>query len=184
MPISDARDQFADVVSRAVYGDTATYLTRAADAPRSWSPRPASPRKRPARGKKPPRRPAGALWLGMQDDSEQTRAAVRAVIATLMDAAKDTSGMAALDTAQAEHEAGIQPVPWEQVKGRAGGRRRSFRRPATEFSRHSRNVRWQKLVVDGGLVREPVKGRNQAPLQHGVLGGECLGRRGSFRPRK
>jgi antitoxin Phd len=120
MPISDARDQLADVVNRAVYGGTATHLTRrgrrlavvvsetylAAEETRAREEATAAA--------------CRALWLGVQDASEQTRAAVRAVIATLMDAAEDASDLATLDAAQAERETGAQPVPWEQVKAELG----------------------------------------------------------------
>jgi len=120
MPISDARDQLADVVNRAVYGGTPTHLTRrgrrlavvvsethlAAEETRAREEATAAA--------------CRALWLGVQDASEQTRAAVRAVIATLMDAAEDASDLATLDAAQAEGETGAQPVPWEQVKAELG----------------------------------------------------------------
>ena len=120
MPISDARDQLADVVNRAVYGGTPTHLTRrgrrlAVVVSETYL----------AEGEARAREEATAaacraLWLSVKDASEQTQTAVRAVIDELMDTAENASDLAAVDAAEAERQAGAQPVPWEQVKAELG----------------------------------------------------------------
>ncbi len=61
-----------------------------------------------------------ALWLGVRDADETTRAAVRAVIGRLIDTAEDASDQAAVDAATAERRSGTQSLPWEQVKAEMG----------------------------------------------------------------
>jgi hypothetical protein len=61
-----------------------------------------------------------ALWLSVKDAGEQTQTVVRAVIDDLMDNAENASDLAAVDAAEAERQAGAQPVPWEQVKAELG----------------------------------------------------------------
>jgi antitoxin Phd len=120
MPISDARDQLADVVNRAVYGGTPTHLTRrgrrlAVVVSETYL------AEEEARARKEATAAAcRALWLSVKDASEQTQTAVRAVIDELMDTAENASDLAAVDAAEAERQAGAQPVPWEQVKAELG----------------------------------------------------------------
>jgi hypothetical protein len=61
-----------------------------------------------------------SLWLGVQHADDRTRAAVRAVITRLMDAAEDASDLAAADAAQTERDAGTQPARREEVKAELG----------------------------------------------------------------
>jgi prevent-host-death family protein len=120
MPISDARDQLADVVNRAVYDGTPTHLTRrgrrlavvvsethlAVEETRAREEATAAA--------------CRALWLSVQDADDRTRAAVRAVITRLMDAAEDAADLTAVDAARTERDAGARPVRWEQVKAELG----------------------------------------------------------------
>src|ERR1022692_3096495 len=117
MPISDARDQLADVVNRAVYGGTPTHLTRRGRRLAVVVSETHLAEEETRAREEATAAACRALWLGVQDADERTRAAVRAVIARLMDAAEDA---AALDAAQAERDAGPQPVRWEQVKAELG----------------------------------------------------------------
>jgi prevent-host-death family protein len=120
MPISDARDRLADVVNRAVYAGTPTHLTRrgrrlAVVVSETYLAEEATRAREEATAMA-----CRELWLGVKDAAEPTRAAVRVVIDKLMDAAEDASDLAAVDAAEAERQAGAQPVPWEQVKAELG----------------------------------------------------------------
>src|ERR1022692_1507885 len=117
MPIPAARDQLADVVNRAVYGGTPTHLTRRGRRLAVVVSETHLADEETRAREEATAAACRALWLGVQDADERTRAAVRAVIARLMDAAEDA---AALDAAQAERDAGPQPVRWEQVKAELG----------------------------------------------------------------
>lgn len=120
MPISDARDHLADVVNRAVYAGTPTHLTRRGRR-LAVVVSEAHLAEADARAREEATAAAcRALWLGVRDADETTRAAVRTVIGRLMDTAEDASDQAAFDAATAERRSGAQPVPWEQVKAEMG----------------------------------------------------------------
>jgi len=120
MPISDARDQLADVVNRAVYGGTPTHLTRRGRRLAVVVSETHLAEEETRAREEATAAACRALWLGVKDADEQTQATVRAVIGALMDGVEDASDLAALDAAQAEREAGAQPAPWEQVKAELG----------------------------------------------------------------
>ena len=81
MPISDARDQLANVISRAVYGGTPTHLTRCGRR-LAVIVSETHPAEEETRAREEATAAAcRAQWLGVQDASEQTKAAVQAVIA-------------------------------------------------------------------------------------------------------
>jgi len=120
MPISDARDQLADVVNRAVYGGTPTHLTRRGRRLAVVVSETHLAEEESRAREEATVAACRALWLGVQHADEPTRAAVRAVITRLMDTAEDATDVAAADAAQAERDAGAQPVRWEQVKAELG----------------------------------------------------------------
>lgn len=120
MPISDARDQLADVVNRAVYGGTPTHLTRrgrrlAVVVSETYLAEEETRAREEATAAA-----CRAPWLGVKDAGESTRSAARAVISELMDAAEDAADLAAVDAAMAERDSGVPPVPWEQVRAELG----------------------------------------------------------------
>jgi len=120
MPISEARDHLADVVNRAVYAGTPTHLTRRGRR-LAVVVSEAHVAQEDTRAREEATAAAcRALWLGVRDADEKTRAAVREVISHLMDAAEDASDQAAVDAAMSERQAGAQPLPWEQVKAEIG----------------------------------------------------------------
>jgi antitoxin Phd len=120
MPISDARDHLADVVNRAVYSGTVTYLTR-----RGRRLAAIVPAGRIAADEAEAREEAVAeacrvLWRSVAGTDVTTRAEVRKVIDRLMEEAEDAADVAASDAALAEIEAGAPTVPWETVKRELG----------------------------------------------------------------
>jgi prevent-host-death family protein len=120
MPISEARDHLADVVNRAVYAGTPTHLTRRGRR-LAVVVSEAHVAEEDTRAREEATAAAcRALWLGVRDADEKTRAAVREVIRHLMDAAEDASDQAAVDAAMSERQAGAQPLQWEQVKAEMG----------------------------------------------------------------
>jgi len=120
MPISDARDQLADVVNRAVYGGTPTHLTRRGRRLAVVISETHLAEEETRAREEATAAACRALWLSVEDAGEQTRAVVRAVIDELMDTAENASDMAALEAAEAERQNGAQPIPWEQVKAELG----------------------------------------------------------------
>jgi antitoxin Phd len=115
MPITAARDNLADVVNRAVYGGTVTYLTR-----RGRRLAAVVPAARLAADDAAAREAATAqacreLWASVAGADESTRAAVRAVIDRLMEDAEDAADIADADEAWAAVEAGAPTVPADQV---------------------------------------------------------------------
>jgi antitoxin Phd len=116
MPISDARDQLADVVNRAVYGGMPTHLTRRGRRLAVVVSETYLAEEEMRAREEATAAACRALWRGVKDAGERTQALVRAVIADLMDGAEDATDLAALDASEAERQTGAQPVPWEQVK--------------------------------------------------------------------
>lgn len=120
MPISDARDQLADVVNRAVYGGTPTHLTRRGRRLAVVVSETYLAEEEMRAREEATAAACRALWLGVKDAGERTQAVVRAVIGDLMDSAEDATDLAALDASEAGRQTGAQPVPWEQVKAELG----------------------------------------------------------------
>jgi antitoxin Phd len=120
MTISEAREHFADVVNRAVYGGEATYLTRrgrrlavvvsaaqlAADEARARQDATVEACRQ--------------VWQSVAGASDATRAAVRAGLDELIEATEDIADLAVLKAVREDHESGAEPVPWEQVKAELG----------------------------------------------------------------
>jgi len=120
MPISEARENFAEVVNRAVYGGERTYITRRgrrlavvvsaaqveADLARVAQQGAVDTCER--------------LWEYVADRDKATKAAVRQLIDMVIRDAEDFADMAALRAAEEERESGAEPVPWEQVKADLG----------------------------------------------------------------
>lgn len=120
MPISDARDQLADLVDRAVYGGTPTHLTRRGRRLAVVVSETYLAEQETRAREEATVAACRALWLGVKDADERTQAIVRVVVGELTDTAEDDSDLAALDASEAERQAGAQPVPWEQVKAELG----------------------------------------------------------------
>jgi antitoxin Phd len=120
MPISDFRDNLAEVVNRAVYGGETTYLTRrgrrlalvmstaqlATDQARARQQAVVDA--------------CQQMWESVADADETTRAAVRRVIEQALALAEDAGDLAVVAATEADHEAGAEPAPWEQVKADLG----------------------------------------------------------------
>jgi len=120
MPISDARENFAEVVNRAVYGGEPTYITRRgrrlalvvsaaqleADQARAVQQAIVETCER--------------LWAHVDDKDEATRAVVRGLIDQAVSAAEDVGDEAALAAAEEERESGAELGSWEQVKAELG----------------------------------------------------------------
>jgi antitoxin Phd len=120
MPISDARDQLADVVNRAVYGGTPTHLTRRGRRLAVVVSETHLAEEETRAREEATAAACRALWLGVKDADERTQAIVRAIVGELMDTAEDATDLAALDASESERQAGAQPIPWEQVKAELG----------------------------------------------------------------
>jgi len=120
MPISEAREHLADVVNRAAYAGTVTYLTRrgrrlaaivsatqlAADEAKAREVATAEA--------------CGQLWRSVADADEATRERVRSVIDALIEEVEDAADVAAAEAAYAEIEAGAPTIPAEQVWAELG----------------------------------------------------------------
>ncbi len=120
MPISDARENLAEIVNRAAYGGEATYITRRGRrlalvvSPAQL----AADRARAAQHAVV--KACQQMWDSVDKTDAAARATLRAVIETAMDLTEDTADKAVVIAAQEDREAGAEPVPWEQVKAELG----------------------------------------------------------------
>jgi prevent-host-death family protein len=120
MPISEARDQFAEVVNRAAYGGEVTYVTRrgrrlAAVVPATRLVAEAARARETATAEA-----CRQLWASVAGSDEVTRARVQAVIDHLMEVVEDAADVAAAESAMAEVEAGAPTVAWEDLRAELG----------------------------------------------------------------
>jgi prevent-host-death family protein len=120
MPISDARDQFAEVVNRAAYAGVVTYVTRrgrrlAAVVPAARLAADAARAREAATAQT-----CRQLWASVAGADAATRAGVRAVIEELLAAAEDAVDVAAADAAWVEVEAGAPTVSLAQLRAELG----------------------------------------------------------------
>jgi antitoxin Phd len=120
MPISNARDQFAEVVNRAAYGGEVTYVTRrgrrlAAVVPATRLVAEAARARETATVEA-----CRQLWASVAGSDEVTRARVHAVIDHLMEMVEDAADVAAAESAMTEVEAGAPTVAWEDLRAELG----------------------------------------------------------------
>jgi prevent-host-death family protein len=120
LPITEARDQFADVVNRAAYAGAVTYVTRRGRRLAAIVPAAQLAAEAAQAGEEATARACRLLWRSVAGADEVTQAKVRAVIEQLMDAAEDVSDVAAVDAAHAELDAGAPTVSLEELRTEFG----------------------------------------------------------------
>src|SRR5215831_4370027 len=116
MPISDARENFAEVVNRAVYGGEPTYITRRGRRLALVVSAAQLHADRARVHQQAVVETCEHLWAHVVDKDEATQAVVRGLINQTIEAAEDVGDLAALLAADEERESGAEPPPWEQVK--------------------------------------------------------------------
>jgi prevent-host-death family protein len=120
MPISDARNQLADVVNRAVYGGEPTYITRRGRR-LAIVVSPAQLEADRARAAQHAVLEAcRQMWNNVDKSDHVSRATLRAVIEAAMELTEDAADKAIILAAQEDRETRAEPVPWEQVKAELG----------------------------------------------------------------
>lgn len=120
MPISDARENFAEVVNRAVYGGQPTYITRRG---RRLALVVSAAQLEADRARAKQDAIVGmsrSLWAGFASEGEADRDRLRKVIDTAISASEDVGDLAALRAAIDEWQSGNESEPWEQVKAELG----------------------------------------------------------------
>ncbi|MFD2081358.1 prevent-host-death family protein [Actinopolymorpha cephalotaxi] len=116
LAISDARDRLADVVNKATYAGSVTYLTR-----RGRRVAAIVPLARAAADEAKVREAAVAaacreLWSSVQEADQATKERVRQVIDRLIETAEDAADEASVAAVEAEREAGARAVSWESLR--------------------------------------------------------------------
>lgn len=120
MPISDARDQFADVVNRAAYGGEITYVTRRGRRLAAVVPAAHVAAEAAAAGEAATAEACRKLWQSVAHAEDETRAEVRGVIDQLMEVAEDFADIAAADLAWSEVAAGAETTSLEDLAAESG----------------------------------------------------------------
>jgi antitoxin Phd len=116
LPISDARDQLAEIVNRATYAGSVTYLTRRGRRVAAIVPLARAAADEAKASEAAVAAACRELWASVQDADDATKARVRQVIDRLVEAAEDASDLAAIGAVEAEREAGAKAVPWETLR--------------------------------------------------------------------
>lgn len=120
MPISDARDNLAEVVNRAAYSGEPTYITRRGRRLAvvvSAAQLEADEMRNRQQGVYEACR---KMWLGVKDADEATKAAVRSSIDQIIEVTEDGADLVVLASYLQDPASGTDAVPWEQVKSELG----------------------------------------------------------------
>jgi prevent-host-death family protein len=120
MSMSDVRDHLADVVNRAVYSGTVTYVTRRGRRLAALVPAEMVEATRARLREEAVADAARSLWQAVVEADAGTRETVRRLIDHQLALAEDDADVSAVDASAAMADAGAVPVPWETVRRELG----------------------------------------------------------------